>query len=89
MMKIIARLREFKALIELEKHYKDHHGQIKYTNYKEIGTDNILKQDFACVCGKKWSLDYGLSKMEKRGEIKRTETIHLDWRPGRERDSGQ
>ena len=84
-------LQRFKISRALEKHYKDHHGQIKYTRYKEAGTDKILKQDFACVCGEKWSIDYGLSEMEEKGEITHTETIHFDWRPGKERetDSGQ
>ena len=50
----------------------------------EAGTDNILKQDFACVCGKKWEIDYGLSEMEGKGEIIHTETIHIVWRPDKE-----
>jgi len=84
-------LQRFKIKRELEKHYKEHHGQIKYTRYKEAGTDNILKQDFACICGEKWEIDYGWNEMEERGEIKKTETIHYDWRPDKEKEteSGQ
>jgi len=77
-------IQRFKIFRELNKHYKDHHEQIKYTRYIESGTDNILKQDFACVCGKKWEIDYGLSEMEEKGEITHTETIHIDWRPDKE-----
>ena len=80
-------LRRFKISRELEKHYKDHHGQIKYTRYKEAGTDKILKQEFVCVCRKKWEIDYGLSEMEEKGEITHTDTIHYDWRPEKERET--
>ena len=85
-MKKTSLLKRFKIKQELEKHDKDHHGQIKYTKYTEAGTDKILKQDFACVCGKKWEIDYGLSEMEEKGEITHTETIHYDWKPEKFRD---
>ena len=76
----------FKINRELEKHYKDHKGQIKYRRYIEAGTNKILRQDFACVCGKKWEIDYGLSELEEKGEIVDTKEIHYDWRPEKERE---
>lgn len=90
-MIIIELLRRFKISRELDKHYKDHRGQIQYNRHIEHGTDKILKQEFFCVCGKQWEIDYGLNKMVEKGEIDHTEVIEYDWKPEkeRERDSGQ
>lgn len=88
-MKIIELLRQFKIWIELEYHNYKHHRHIQYTVRTEDGTDKILKQEFFCLCGKQWEIDYGLNEMIEKGEIDHSEVIWHDWRPEKERGSGQ
>lgn len=83
-MKKTPLLKRVKIFTELNKHRKEHYGQIKYNRYAEFETDKILKQEFSCVCGKKWEIDYGWNELEKEGKIKYTTTIHHDWKPNKE-----
>jgi len=84
MVKKTSLFKRLKINFELNKHYKSCHNQIQYNFIKESGTDNILKQDWECVCGEKWEIDYGWNELVEKGEIDHTETFHHDWHSGEE-----
>ena len=84
-MKKTSLWQRFKITRDLKKHYKDHHGQIKYTRYRETATNDILKQSFECVCGEKWEIDYGWNELEEKGELGDIREVDYDWRPEKDR----
>ena len=52
-----------KSFFEINIHHMIHRGHIKLKMYRDITTFDIFKQEYSCVCGKKWQIDYGFNEI--------------------------